>query len=122
MKRNPFAPQWLAWILFFVCLFTCSSAWASPHMAARRTARWYTWHDRYYHSQFQAPVALVVPPTASLETSWGWGVSNTRISRINHQFTRPYPGFFTPGAAFRPTPVWPSDTRHIGVYYVRGPW
>jgi hypothetical protein len=94
----------------------------NAHHAARRLARWYTWHGRYYHTEWGTPVALVVPPTASMQTEWGWGVGNTRVSRINHQFARPYPG---PGGwdeVFLPTPPWPSDTNQFGVYYVRGPW
>lgn len=98
---------------------------------AREPRRWrpeqlsqyYTWHGGYYHSEYGAPVALVVPPTAHQRTEWGWGVGNTRIRRIDHQFSRPYPG---PGAGmgtgFYPTPPWPSDTTQFGVHYVRGPW
>ena len=66
--------------------------------------------------------ALVVPPTANLQTNWGWGVASSRISRIDHQFQRNYPGAGMFGGPFRPTPVWPHDTTQFGVYYVRGPW
>jgi hypothetical protein len=68
-------------------------------------------------------VALVVPPTAEVETLWGWGVGNTRIAPICHKFRRGWPG---PGSynrgAFQPTPGWPSDTDQFGIYYIRGPW
>jgi len=83
----------------------------------------YPWHGGYYHSAWGAPVALVVPPTAELETNWGWGVGNTRTTFIWHQFQRNYPGPGIQGPGqFRRTPYWPSDTRQFGVYYVRGPW
>ena len=81
------------------------------------------WNGGYYDIAWGAPVALVVPPTAEVQTHWGWGVGNTRITPICSQFKRPWPG---PGSydrgAFRPTPPWPSDTDQFGVYYVRGPW
>lgn len=87
-----------------------------------RRARCYSWNYPYAHNQFGQPVALVVPPTANLQTDWAWGVSSSRISRIDHQFGRNYPGPGPFGGPYRPTPPWPSDTRQFGVYYVRGPW
>ena len=60
------------------------------------------------------------PP--NLQTNYGWGVASSRISRIDHQFQRNYPGDGTFGGPFRPTPIWPSDTTQFGVYSVRGPW
>jgi len=81
------------------------------------------WHGPYYYVPWGAPTALVVPPTAETQTHWGWGVGNTRVTPIFHQFQRNWPG---PGAAngmpLRPTPPWPSDTDQFGVHYVRGPW
>lgn len=82
-----------------------------------------SWNGDYYHVAWGMPVALVVPPTASLQTHWGWGVANTRVTGIYPQFDHNYPG---PGGyqrgAFAPTPIPPSDTDQFGVYYVRGPW
>lgn len=89
---------------------------------AWRQAQWSPWHGGYYHTEWGSPVALVVPPTSTFQTNWGWGVGNTRISRIDHQFARPYPGPYGGGDGFRPTPRWPSDTNQFGVYPVRGPW
>jgi hypothetical protein len=93
---------------------------------ARRRAAREPWHGPYYRYGWERPVALVVPPTAERQTDYGWGVGGTRVTRINHQFQRPYPGDFPFGAmypnGFLPTPPWPSDTRQFGVYYVRGPW
>lgn len=83
----------------------------------------YPWHGGYYHSAWGMPVALVISPKVELQTNWGWGVGNTRVTPVFHQFHRNYPG---PGSyhpsQFKPTPYWPSDTDQFGVYYVRGPW
>jgi hypothetical protein len=85
-------------------------------------AQCYNWNRNYSYTDFGQPTALVVPPTAQLQTNWGWGVASSRISRIDHQFQRNYPGNAQFGGPFRPTPVWPSDTTEFGVYYVRAPW
>jgi hypothetical protein len=85
-------------------------------------SRCYNWNRNYANTEYGQPVALVVPPTANLQTNYGWGVASSRISRIEHQFQRNFPGFGRFGGPFRPTPVWPSDTTQFGVYYVRGPW
>ena len=70
-----------------------------------------------------APVSLVVPPTANMQTSMGWGVAQTEMMPIYHQFSRPYPGDGEGlGVGFLSTPRWPSHTDQFGVYYVRGPW
>ena len=83
----------------------------------------YPWHGGYYDVAWGVPVALVVPPTAETQTHLGWGVGATRVTPIEHQFQRAYPG---PGeydrAWFRPTPAWPSSTDQSGDYYIRGPW
>ncbi len=83
----------------------------------------YPWHGSYYNASWGMPVALVVPPTATHQAHYGWGVGNTRTTSIGHQFGRNWPG---PGTfnrrLFRPTPIWPSDTDQFGIYYIRGPW
>lgn len=81
----------------------------------------YNWHANYVYTPYGVPTALVVPPTANLQTNWSWGAPTSRISRIDHQFTRNYVG---PGGGgnFRHTPQWPQDTAQFGVYHVRGPW
>ncbi|MCA9237144.1 MAG: hypothetical protein KDA44_16835 [Planctomycetales bacterium] len=85
-----------------------------------RRASTYNWHGNYAYTPYGRPTALVVPPTAQLQTNWSWGAPASRVSRIDHQFTRNDGG---PGAAAtRPTPLWPSDTTKFGIYYVRGPW
>jgi hypothetical protein len=97
-------------------------------IAANRAAA-ESWHAGYYNTQYGAPVALVVPPQSRMQTRWGWGVSQSTMSPIYHQFERPYPGpvMVDPAtgmgpSALLPTPPWPSHTDQFGVYYVRGPW
>ena len=86
-------------------------------------AQSYPWHCWHYHSAWGVPVALVVPPTADMETNWGWGVGNSRTTHIWHQFGRDYPAYSEYNRRmFSPTPRWPSDTTQFGVYYIRGPW
>lgn len=87
-----------------------------------KRARYYNWHDNYAHVQYGTPVAMVVPPTAQLQTTYSWGVSSFALHRLDHQFGRNYPGPGPFGGPFRPTPVWPQDTAQFGVYHVRGPW
>jgi len=95
------------------------------YMLPIHRARWYNWNRNYAYTDYGQPAALVVPPTANLQTNWGWGVASSRISRIDHQFQRNFPGYPLGGpfgSPYRPTPVWPSDTSQFGVYSVRGPW
>lgn len=82
------------------------------------------WHGKYYNAQWGRPLALVVPPTAANQVSWGWGVGSTTITPIYHQFGRGNPATYPPGAwsRFHPTPYWPTHTDQFGVDYVRGPW
>ena len=111
-----------------VCLAAAGQALAggfgsSKNRIAYSTAQTYPWHGGYYDAAWGMPIALVVPPTAANQTKMGWGVGNTRVVRVNHQFERDYPGEGIYNRAwFRPTPPWPSDTDQFGVYYVRGPW
>jgi hypothetical protein len=120
-------------ILFTVAiaLFTFS-AWTEQAMAGHgglkgrvssRQSQTYPWHGDYYDAAWGMPVAVVVPPTAEAQTHLGWGVGATRVTPIQHQFERGYPG---PGvynrAWFRATPAWPSNTDQLGDYYIRGPW
>ena len=90
---------------------------------AYRQSQTYPWHGGYYDAAWGLPVAVLVPPTAESQTHWSWGVGGTRVTPIQHQFQRDYPG---PGAynraGFRPTPPWPSSTDQFGDYYIRGPW
>src|SRR5215212_2259327 len=85
-------------------------------------SQYYNWNRNYAYTDFGAPTALLVPPTAQLQTNYGWGVASSRISRIDHQFQRNFPGYGQFGGPYRPTPLWPSDTTQFGVYPVRAPW
>jgi hypothetical protein len=96
----------------------------APYLWPNRRAQAYNWHANYVYTDYGQPTALVVPPTADLQTNWSWGAPSLCISRIDHQFTRNYPGPgpFVAGRPFRYTPAWPQSTHQFGVYYVRGPW
>lgn len=100
-----------------------------PRVRAEKIA-WYhaqqrPWHGPYSNTEYGTPLALVVPPTAHMQSSYSWGVSQTEIRPIYHQFGRHYEpnvveGFSSPN--FLPTPVWPSHTDQFGIYYIRGPY
>jgi len=85
-----------------------------------RRASQYNWHSNYAHSMYGQPLALVVPPTAQMQTTWSWGAPS--VSRIDHQFGRDDSGSGSRGRSFRRTPAWPRNTQQFGVHYVRGPW
>ncbi|EAQ82066.1 hypothetical protein [Blastopirellula marina] len=89
---------------------------------AAENAQTYPWHGGYYYENWHTPMALVVPPTASLQTNYSWGVPSSRVTPINHQFTPVNPGPVGDVSQLSPTPYWPSNTYQFGVYYVRGPW
>lgn len=103
-----------------------------PHHGyhARRAdviARYYAaqrpWHGPYSYTPWGAPTALVVPPNAKFHSSYSWGVAQTEMVPLYHQFHRDYPGILQGGIApLAPTPPWPSHTDQLGVYPVRGPW
>ena len=101
------------------------------HARADRLARYYAaqrpWHGAYSYTQWGGPVPLVVPPTSRTQVSYSWGVAQTEVQPIYHQFHRDYPGGLGGGEGgygpnFLPTPYWPSHTDQFGVYPVRGPW
>lgn len=103
-----------------------SAAQAFDETHHGHNARWRAslrpWHGRFSQVQYGTPVAQVVPPTAEWQTDYAWGSVSSRMTRIDHQFQRPWPnGQWTP-YGFLPTPAWPSDTRQFGYYYIRGPW
>ncbi|TWT32749.1 hypothetical protein [Blastopirellula retiformator] len=89
---------------------------------ANQNAATYPWHGGYYYQDWHTPVALVVPPTASMQTHYSWGVPSSRVTPINHQFNQINPGPVGDVSMLRPTPYWPNNTYQFGVYYVRGPW
>jgi hypothetical protein len=100
------------------------------HHAARadRLGRYYAsqrpWHGPWAYTPYGMPTALVVPPNSKMHTSYAWGVAQSEMVPIYHQFYRNFPG---EGAGYSgygglPTPYWPSHTDQFGVYPVRGPW
>lgn len=90
---------------------------------AQRFAAVRSWNANYYNLNYGTPLALVVPPTATTHTRLSWGVAQSEVWPLYHQFGRNYPG---PGGGaggpYQPTPIWPSHTDQFGVYYIRGPW
>lgn len=110
-------------VVFFSASLAQAGEWTRADSQAYRRASVSSWHGDYYHYQYGRPLALVVPPTAHMQSSYNWGVAQTRMMPIYHQFGRNYYGEsgYTPGP-FQPTPLWPSSTDQFGVYYVRGPW
>jgi hypothetical protein len=105
-----------------VCGDCCGGCCDCGYMLPARRGCYYNWNGRYAHSAYGQPVALVVPPIANMQTNWGWGASSSRVSHLDHQVQRNYPGAGLFGGLWRRTPAWPSDTTQIGAYYVRGPW
>jgi hypothetical protein len=97
--------------------------WIAQQRAAQQS-----WHAGYYHTEWGAPVALMVAPTVRTHTRWSWGVAQTNVMPLYHQFERPYPGpvmgaeYGGPASPLLPTPRWPSHTDQFGVYPIRGPW
>jgi hypothetical protein len=96
----------------------CKGAWSCCCGHCQRP-----WNAPYYSAEWGIPVAVVVPPTAEVQTHWGWGVGNTRVTPICARYK---PNYLGQGAynrcLYSPTPPWPSDTDQFGYYYVRGPW
>lgn len=100
-------------------------------ITATRTHRWNqaqaqqrSWHGGYYYPAYGQPLSLVVPPTASFQSVYSWGVGNTQSVPIYHQYGRSYPGQAT-GAVqgmYQKVPARPWNTNQFGVYYSRAPW
>src|SRR3954469_24657251 len=99
---------------------------ATKHDAiARYYAAQRPWHGPYAYTPYGMPTALVVPPNSKFHTSLAWGVGQSEMVPIYHQFHRDYPGTMLGGAnasGIYATPFWPSHTDQLGVFPVRGPW
>lgn len=81
------------------------------------------WHGGYYQQNYGQPLAVVVPPTAHMQQSYGWGVGQNLMYPIHHQYGRSAPALGAGARGmFRPTPPWPSHTDQFGYYYIRSPW
>lgn len=103
-------------------------AYSNPGLRAGRTHAWnqdqannYSWHGGYNSWRFGQPTATVVPPTASYQSSYAWGVGQTRSTPIHHQFGRGAGSSGGVGGG-QNTPYWPRSTNHFGYYPVRASW
>ncbi len=104
-------------------------AYSNPGLRAGRTHAWnqaqaqnYSWHGGYNSWRFGQPTAVVVPPTASYQSSYAWGVGQTRSTPIHHQFGRGAGSSGGVGGGFQNTPYWPHSTNNFGYYPVRASW
>ena len=57
------------------------AASAAPNHWPVRRAWYYDWNKNYANTTYGQPVSLVVPPTATMQTNWGWGVGSSRLER-----------------------------------------
>jgi hypothetical protein len=92
------------------------------HAWNQAQANAYSWHSGYNTWRFGQPTALVVPPTASHQTSYAWGVGQTRSTPIHHQFGRGSGSFGGSGGGFQNAPYFPRSTNQFGYYPVRASW
>lgn len=110
-------------IVLFVGACWTNWVWARDGVIWRWGGPVTPWHAGYYDPMWGMPVPLVVPPTAEMQTNWGWGVGNTRITPLFHQFRPGFPGTYPHDPRLlRPAPPQPTDTLQMGDYSIRGPW
>ena len=115
---NPYTPEKLYTYNNTGVLAQRTHSWNQQEAAGR------PWHGDYQNWRWREPTALVVPPTASYQTSYAWGVGQVRSTPIHHQFGRQDAGMIGGGGGegFSRTPYWPSSTEQFGLYPVRAPW
>ncbi|MGA2619654.1 MAG: hypothetical protein ABSF26_18745 [Thermoguttaceae bacterium] len=101
----------------------CGGEGTIRNRVAARRSTCMPWNGHYVDPAWGTPLALVVPPTARNQTHYGWGVGETRVGPIYHQYGTPFTGAesYNP-SLYLPVPPRPSDTDQFGVYYARGPW
>ena len=104
-------------------------AYSNSGLRAGRTHSWnqglqnsYSWHGDYNTWRFGQPTAVVVPPTASYQSTYAWGVGQTRSTPIHHQFGRGGGSSGGSAGGFQNTPYFPSNTNQFGYYPVRANW
>lgn len=114
--HNPYSPQPVYTYSKRGILAGRTHTWNQNEAAQR------PWHAGYMNWKWGEPTALVVPPTASYQTSYAWGVGQVRSTPIHAQFNRRGAGMIGGGGAFQPTPYHPSSTNQFGIYPVRAPW
>ena len=81
-----------------------------------------SWHGGYNSWRYGQPTALVVPPTASYQSTYSWGVGQTRSTPIHHQFGRGAGSSGGSAGGYRNAPYFPWSTDQFGYYPVRGSW
>ncbi len=81
-----------------------------------------SWHGGYNSWRYQQPTALVVPPTASYQSTYSWGVGQTRSTPIHHQFGRGGGSFGGDAGGYQNRPYFPWNTNQFGYYPVRANW
>ena len=81
-----------------------------------------SWHGGYNTWRFGQPTAVVVPPTASYQSTYSWGVAQTRSTPIHHQFGRGAGSSGGAAGGYQNTPYFPWSTDQFGYYPVRGNW
>lgn len=116
--HNPYTPERLYTYSNHGVLAQNTHTWNQEQAAG------YPWHGNYQYWRYAQPTALVVPPTASYQSSYAWGVGQVRSTPIHHQFGRLNAGMIESGdgtAALR-APYRPSSTDQFGIYPVRAPW
>ena len=118
-------------VLFAAILFAggftveAEAGWGHrAHQQARIHSQGTPWNGNYSYTPAGEPVALIVPPTASSMAAWSWGVSQSEVRPLYHQYGRSFQSGAGMGGGnpYQPTPHWPSHTDNFGVYPVRAPW
>ena len=104
-------------------------AYSNAGLSAGHTHAWnqqqantYSWHGGYNTWRYGEPTALVVPPTASYQSTYSWGVGQTRSTPIHHQFGRGAGSSGGVAGGYQNTPYSPWSTDQFGYYPVRGSW
>ncbi len=92
------------------------------HAWNQTQANAYSWHGGYNTWRFGQPTAVIVPPTASFQSAYAWGVGQTRSTPIHHQFGRAGGSFGGGGSGYQNTPYFPYSTNQFGYYPVRASW
>jgi len=82
----------------------------------------HSWHGGYNTWRYGQPTAVVVPPTASYQSTYAWGVGQTRSTPIHHQFGRGAGSSGGSAGGYQNTPYFPSNTNQFGYYPVRANW
>ena len=81
-----------------------------------------SWHGGYNTWRYGQPTAVVVPPTASYQSTYSWGVGQTRSTPIHHQFGRGAGSSGGAGGGYQNAPYFPWSTDQFGYYPVRSNW